>query len=80
MERELNACGIHGGASSDVVVIGVDIVGCVCTYYLTQAGLTTCLLDRGPVVRREVGVVLGTRSRPRVLPLRVIAEASAGVD
>jgi hypothetical protein len=32
------------------------------------------------VLRREVGVVLRTRSRPRVLPLRVTAQASAGVD
>jgi hypothetical protein len=32
------------------------------------------------VLRREVGVVLGARSRLRVLPLHVTAEASAGVD
>jgi hypothetical protein len=32
------------------------------------------------VLRREVGGVLGARSRLRVLPLRVTAQASAGVD
>jgi hypothetical protein len=31
------------------------------------------------VLRREVGVMLGARSRPRVRPLHVTAEASAGV-
>jgi hypothetical protein len=32
------------------------------------------------VLRREVGVVLRARSGPRVLPLRVTAEAGANVD
>ena len=46
----------------------------------TRGAAQVIALGTIAVLRREVSVVLGMRSRPRVLPLRVTAEASAGVD
>ena len=60
--------------SADVVVIGASIVGCACAYYLGQTGLTTCLLDRGPIGRGASGacednVILSDKRRGPLLDL-----------
>lgn len=40
---------------AEVVVVGAGIVGAACAYYLAQAGLDVCVLDRGPVAGGTTG-------------------------
>ena len=72
------------GAVGAFLAIGVgksDAVSAVLLLRMFTLGAAQVIaLGTIAVLRREVGVVLGMRSRPRVLPLRVTAEASAGVD
>jgi glycine/D-amino acid oxidase-like deaminating enzyme len=42
-------------ASADVVVIGAGIVGAACAYYAARAGLSVCVLDRGPLAGGTTG-------------------------
>lgn len=42
-------------ATRDVVVIGAGAVGAACAYYLSQAGLTVTVLDRGSVASGTTG-------------------------
>jgi glycine/D-amino acid oxidase-like deaminating enzyme len=42
-------------ASYDVVVVGAGIVGASCAHRLAEAGLSVCVLDRGPVVSGTTG-------------------------
>ncbi len=39
----------------DVVVIGAGIVGAACAYHATRAGLTVCVIDRGPLAGGTTG-------------------------
>jgi uncharacterized membrane protein YbhN (UPF0104 family) len=72
------------GAVGAFLAIGVgksDAVSAVLLLRMFTLGVAQVMaLGTIAVLRREVGVVLGVRSRPRVLPLPVTAEASAGVD
>ncbi len=43
------------GMAYDVVVVGAGIVGASCTHSLVRAGLTVCVVDRGPVVSGTTG-------------------------
>jgi glycine/D-amino acid oxidase-like deaminating enzyme len=42
-------------ATRDVVVIGAGVVGAACAYYLTEAGLSVTVLDRGSVAAGTTG-------------------------
>jgi glycine/D-amino acid oxidase-like deaminating enzyme len=44
-----------GARAFDVVVVGAGIVGASCAHRLTEAGLSVCVLDRGPVVSGTTG-------------------------
>src|SRR5258706_8846027 len=39
----------------DVVVIGAGIVGAACAYHAAQAGLSVCVIDRGPLAGGTTG-------------------------
>jgi D-hydroxyproline dehydrogenase subunit beta len=41
--------------AADVVVIGAGIVGAACAYYAARAGLSVCVLDRGPLAGGTTG-------------------------
>jgi glycine/D-amino acid oxidase-like deaminating enzyme len=42
-------------AGVDVVVIGAGIVGAACAHYAARAGLSVCVLDRGPLAGGTTG-------------------------
>jgi D-hydroxyproline dehydrogenase subunit beta len=42
-------------AGADVVVVGAGIVGAACAYYAARAGLSVCVLDRGPLAGGTTG-------------------------
>jgi glycine/D-amino acid oxidase-like deaminating enzyme len=41
--------------SVDVVVVGAGIVGAACAYHATRAGLSVCVIDRGPLAGGTTG-------------------------
>ena len=42
-------------AGADVVVVGAGIVGAACAFYAARAGLSVCVLDRGPLAGGTTG-------------------------
>ena len=46
---------MSGGTAYDVVVVGAGIVGAACAHRLVIAGLSVCVVDRGPVVSGTTG-------------------------
>ena len=48
--------------SADVVVIGAGIIGCSVAYYLSQAGLKVCILERDSVASGASGHGHGSMS------------------
>lgn len=74
----------------DVVVIGAGIVGAACAYYLTEAGLSVTVLDRGSVASGTTGAgegnILVSDKQPgpelelTLLSARLWRELDAGVS
>jgi glycine/D-amino acid oxidase-like deaminating enzyme len=41
-------------ANADVVIVGAGIVGCATAYYLARRGVREVVVDRGPVVGKNM--------------------------